>query len=308
MQTIVISGSSGLVGSALLPILKDSGHRVRRLVRGAAGSSPETIYWDPDSGRLDPADLEGADAVVHLGGESIASGRWTAQRRQRIRDSRVISTRLLARSIAGLERPPKVFACASAVGYYGNRGAERLTEEALPGEGFLAGVTRQWEEAAEPARAAGVRVVNLRFGVVLSPRGGALRQMLPLFRFGLAGRLGGGEQIWSWVAIDDAAGAVCHVLAKETLSGPVNVTAPEPVSNRQFTAALARVLRRPALLPVPGFALRIALGAMADELLLASACAVPKRLLDSGYAFAHADLMSALRHLVGASARSGGSA
>ncbi|NLZ02528.1 MAG: DUF1731 domain-containing protein, partial [Pirellulaceae bacterium] len=168
--------------------------------------------------------------------------------------------------------------------------------------------TRQWEEAAEPARAAGVRVVNLRFGVVLSPRGGALRQMLPLFRFGLAGRLGGGEQIWSWVAIDDAAGAVCHVLANHTLSGPVNVTAPEPVSNRQFTAALARVLRRPALLPVPGFALRIALGAMADELLLASACAVPQRLLDSGYAFAHADLMSALRHLVGASARSGGSA
>jgi len=295
---IAVSGSSGLVGSALISSLISGGNRVRRLVRREPDRAAGDIAWDPAASRLDPADLEGVDAVVHLAGESIASGRWSEEKRKRIRDSRVGSTRLLADTIARLERPPQVLICASAVGYYGDRGQECLSEEAAAGKSFLAQVCAEWEAAAEPARAAGIRVVNLRFGVVLAPNGGALRQMLPLFRLGLGGRLGTGEQYWSWIGIDDAVGAVEHVLANASLSGPVNMTAPAPVTNREFTAVLARVLRRPAWLPAPSAALRLALGPMADELLLASARALPNRLLDSGYAFRHAELESALRHLL----------
>jgi uncharacterized protein len=298
VMTIAISGTSGLVGTALIPLLTTQGHSVRRLVRSEPNRSTGEIGWDPARGGMAPDDLEGLDAVIHLGGESIASGRWTKRKQKRIRDSRVESTRLVAETLARMERPPKVLLCASAVGYYGDRGNESLNEEATPGQSFLADVCQQWEQAAEPARKAGIRVANLRFGVVLSPIGGALTQMLPLFRLGLGGRLGSGRQYWSWIAIDDAIGAVGHALANEHLSGPINVTAPAPVTNRQFTAILAKVLRRPAVLPAPSTALRLALGPMADELLLASARALPDRLLDSGYAFRNADLESALRHLL----------
>jgi len=296
---IAVSGASGLVGSALIPLLTTQGHSVRRLVRGEPNRPEGEIGWDPATGRLVPAELEGIDAVIHLGGESIASGRWTEKKRKRIRDSRVESTRLLAETLARMENAPKVLLCASAIGYFGDRGNDRLNEEAAPGEGFLADVCQQWEEAADAAREAGIRVANLRFGVVLSSKGGALRQMLPLFRFGLGGRLGSGNQFWSWIGIDDVTGAVSHTLADENLSGPINVTAPEPVTNRQFTAILATVLRRPAVLPAPAAALRVALGAMADELLLASARALPERLIESGFEFGHKDLESTLRHLLG---------
>jgi hypothetical protein len=296
---IALSGASGLVGSSLIPLLTAEGHTVRRLVRGKTRLSESEIGWDPAGGRLQPADLQRVDAVIHLAGESIASGRWTEEKRKRIRDSRVDSTRLLAETLARIERPPKILLCASAVGYYGNRGNELLNEESSPGQGFLAGTCRQWEEAAEPARQAGIRVANLRFGVILSRHGGALRQMLPLFRFGLGGRLGSGHQYWSWIGIGDAVAAICHILIDESLSGPVNLTAPEPVTNRHFTAILAKVLHRPAVLPAPSVALRLALGPMADELLLASARALPDRLLKSGYEFRHSDLESALRHLLG---------
>lgn len=295
---MVVSGASGLVGLALTASLVAGGNRVRRLVRREPDQGAGDIAWDPAAGRLGPADLEGVDAVVHLGGESIASGRWSEEKRKRIRDSRVGSTRLLAETLARMERPPQVLICASAVGYYGDRGHECLSEEAAAGKSFLAQVCAEWEAAAEPARAAGIRVVNLRFGVVLAPNGGALRQMLPLFRLGLGGRLGTGDQYWSWIGIDDAVGAVEHVLAVDSLSGPVNVTAPVPVTNREFTAVLARVLRRPAWLPAPSAALRLALGPMADELLLASTRALPKQLLDSGYVVRHAELESALRYLL----------
>ncbi len=295
---IALSGASGLVGSALVALVEAEGHTVRRLVRGEPRQSEGEIGWDPAGGRLQPTDLDGVDAVIHLAGESIASGRWTDEKRRRIRDSRVGSTRLMADTLARMEQPPKVMLCASAVGYYGDRGEETLAEDAAGGRGFLAETCRQWEEATRPAREAGIRVANLRFGMVLSPRGGALRQMLPWFRLGLGGRLGCGRQYWSWVGIDDSASAIYHVLTHTDLSGPINLTAPEPVTNRQFTAILARVVHRPALFPAPAAALRLALGTMADELLLASARAVPERLLKSGYSFRHTNLESALRHLL----------
>lgn len=298
-MTVAVSGGSGLVGRSLIPLLTTGGHSVRRLVRGEPDRSKHEVGWDPVKGKLDPADLEGVDAVIHLGGESIASGRWNENKRKRIRDSRVESTRLLAETLAGMATPPKVFLCASATGFYGYRGVETLTENSGPGQGFLSEVCREWEEAAAPACDAGIRVANLRFGVVLSPKGGALRQMLPLFRLGLGGRLGAGRQYWSWIAIDDAIGAAYHALVNDSLTGPINVTTPQPVTNREFTKTLAKVLRRPAIFPAPSAALRVALGPMADELLLASAKVNPEQLLQSGYEFRNADLESALRHLLG---------
>jgi uncharacterized protein (TIGR01777 family) len=295
---ILISGASGLIGSTLVKSLSGAGHEVTRLVRrGHPG--PAEIRWDPPAGHLDPASLEGFDAVVHLAGESIAAARWSRQRKARIRQSRVQGTRLLSSTLAGLGRPPGVLASASAIGYYGNRGDQQLDEESPLGSGFLAEVGRDWEAATGPAAEAGIRVVHLRTGMVLASRGGALARMLPLFRLGLGGRLGGGRQYVSWVTLDDVVGAVSHVLLTETLRGPVNLVAPQPVSNRQFTATLGRVLRRPTLLPAPRFALRIILGQVADELLLASTRVVPKRLLDTGYQFRHPELETALRHVLG---------
>lgn len=289
---ILVSGSSGLIGSALVPALSAEGHAVSRLVRGRPG--PGDVLWGPARGAVDAARLEGFDAAVHLAGESVA-GRWTRTKKAAVRDSRVRGTRLLAEAFSRLSRPPQVLICASAVGFYGDRGDEVLTEQSAPGSDFLAGVCREWEAAAAPAAERGMRVAHLRFGVVLSPRGGALARMLPPFRLGLGGVIGSGRQYMSWISLDDAVGAVRHVLLNGSLAGPVNVTAPQPVTNRQFTRALGRALGRPTIFPMPAFAARLAFGEMADALLLSGARAEPARLLSSGYAFRTPDLEGALR-------------
>jgi uncharacterized protein (TIGR01777 family) len=296
---IAVSGSTGLVGSEVVTALSAAGHEVVRLVRHPTAPGEKSVRWDPEKGEVDAAGLEGLDAVVHLAGENIASGRWTPAKKASIRDSRVKGTRLLSVALAGLARPPKTLVCASAVGYYGDRGADVLTEESPPGAGYLPEVCRDWEAATEAAGRMGIRVVALRIGVVLSPGGGALSRMLPPFRLGLGGVIGNGRQYVSWVALDDLAGIVLHVLTREDLRGPVNAVAPVPVTNRELTDALGNVLSRPTLLPVPAFALRLALGEMADALLLASARVVPRRLEETGYRFRFPELSVALHHLLG---------
>jgi uncharacterized protein len=299
---VAVSGASGFIGGALVRHLTTKGHRVRALVRRPPG--PEEIGWDPVAGRLDPNDLEGLDAVVHLAGENIGV-RWTRNRKAKIRNSRIQGTRLLSEALARTHRHPQVLVSGSALGIYGDRGDETLTENSAlgPSDDFLAGVVQEWENAADPARTAGIRVVHPRFGLVLSPDGGALGKMLLPFRLGLGGRLGDGSQWMSWISLDDAAGALVHVLLNPGLSGPVNVTAPAPVRNRDFTRTLGRALSRPTPFPVPALALRLALGEMADSTLLASARMLPERLLASGYRFAHPDLETALRHVLGADRR-----
>lgn len=292
---IAVTGAGGLVGSTLVPLLTTGGHRVTRLVRRAAGEGEAT--WDPASG-IAAAALDGVDALVHLAGESIAAARWTAAVKQRIRDSRVQGTRLLSEALASSPLPPKVLVCASAIGFYGDRGAEELTEESAAGTGFLADVVRDWELATVSARTAGVRVVNLRLGVVLSRDGGALAKMLLPFKLGAGGRVGDGRQYWSWISIDDAAGAIYHALMTGDLSGPVNAVSPHPVTNIEFTKTLGRVLRRPTVFPMPAFAARLALGEMADDLLLASARVFPRQLERTGYPFRQPLLETALRHVL----------
>lgn len=301
-MNILVTGSSGLVGSALVPSLKQEGHTVTRLVRSAPAAGEKAVTWDPEKGQLSAAALDGMDAVVHLAGENIAAGRWNAERKARIRDSRVKGTRLLSDTLARLERPPRVLVSASAIGYYGSRGDEVLTEESHLGGGFLAEVCRDWEEAATPAARHGIRVVLLRYGVIFSGHGGALAKMLMPFRLGLGGRIGDGRQYVSWLALDDAVGAVHHALATEALAGPVNAVAPHPVTNAEFTRILGRVLGRPTVFPMPAFAARLAFGEMADELLLASQRVKPARLLDTNYPFRFPDLEGALRHLLGKTA------
>jgi uncharacterized protein (TIGR01777 family) len=305
---VLISGASGLIGSALVQRLTgtddEPGRHAPALIVRLVRSEPRPdtseisreseIFWDPSTGELDPPALEGFDAVVHLAGENIARGRWTAEKRARIRDSRVRGTRLLCGALAETARRPKVLVSASAVGYYGDRGDEDLDETSPAGSGFLADVCREWEAATEPAAAAGIRVVCVRLGVVLARHGGALARMLPIFRFGLGGRLGSGRQYMSWIVLRDAVEAICHAIAVETLSGPVNLVAPNPVTNRQFTKALGRALHRPTLFPAPAFMLRLALGEMADALLLASARVLPRRLLATGFRFHAAHLEDAL--------------
>lgn len=291
MGRVAVTGASGMIGQALCARLAADGWAVTRLVRGAAGDGE--ARWSPDDGALDPS-VDGVDAVVHLAGESIAGGRWSPERKARIRDSRSVGTRRLCEGLAGLRRPPAVLVSASAIGIYGDRGDEVLTEASAPGEGFLAEVCRGWEEAAAPARDAGVRVVHLRIGIVLDAAGGALKAMLTPFRLGVGGRLGSGAQWVSWVSLHDVTGAAAHVLASD-LSGPVNAVGPSPVTNAELTRALASALHRPALVPAPAFALRMAMGReMADELLLASARVRPARLVEAGYAFRHPTLESAL--------------
>lgn len=296
---VCISGSSGLIGSTLVPFLTTGGHRVRRIVRQKSSDDPNLISWDAASGTLDAEKLEGTDVVVHLAGENIAAGRWTEAKKSRVLQSRVKGTLELAQTLARLERPPRVLVVASATGYYGNRGDAVLDEDAGPGSGFLADVCRQWEAAAEPAVDRGIRVVHARFGIVLSPRGGALAKVLPLFRLGLGGRLGDGQSYWSWISSDDAVGAIHHAIITPSIAGPMNVVTPNPVRNAEFTRTLARVLGRPALLPVPAFALRTTLGDVADEMLLASTRVIPRRLFAAGYEFRHPTLEGALRHLLG---------
>ncbi len=296
-MNILVSGSHGLIGTALVPALLARGHRIAHLVRTPGPSAPDQVAWDPAAGQIDARAIEGIDAAIHLAGESLAAGRWTAARKARIRDSRVQGTRLLASALARLTRKPETLICASATGYYGDRGDEILVEESAPGAGFLAGVCREWEAAAEPARAAGIRVAHLRSGVVLSPTGGALARLVPVFRLGLGGRLGNGRQFMPWIALDDEIEAIVHVLTRGDLRGPVNLVSPIPVTNREFTAALGRVLRRPTLFPVPEGILRLALGEVAGEL-FASQRVHPARLLGTGYAFRHPELEGALRRFI----------
>ncbi|MCD6028124.1 MAG: Cell division inhibitor [Thermomicrobiales bacterium] len=297
-QRIAISGASGLVGSQLVAFLRTGGHDVFRIVRRQPTAADE-IFWDPAAGRIDAAALEGMDAVIHLAGVSIAGGRWTAARRDAILDSRVQGTSLLAETLASLRRPPKVLVSASGIGYYGDAGGTILTEGNPVGDGFLADVCRAWEDAAAPATASGIRVVHPRFGVVLAGSGGLLARMAPVFRLGLGGPLGGGEQFMSWIALDDALGVLLHAIADDRLAGPVNAVAPHAVANRDFAETLGRVLGRPAVLRTPAPALRLAAGALADELLLASQRATPARLTEVGFAFAFPTLEAALRQELG---------
>lgn len=299
LQHIAITGSSGLVGSELIPFLTTGGHRVTRVVRGSGGKNQAT--WNPAQRQFDASQLDGVTAVVHLAGENIAGGRWNDEQKKRIEDSRVGGTRLLCEGLAQMQNPPQVLVSASAVGFYGDRGEEILDESSGPGRGFLAEVAQKWEAATQPASDAGIRVVNLRFAMILHPQDGALAKMLTPFKLGAGGIVGNGAQYWSWIAIDDVAGAIHHALMSDSLSGPVNAVAPDAVTNREFTKTLGKVLSRPTVVPLPALAAKLALGEMAEELLLASARVEPGKLRESGYEFRHARLEDALRFLLGRS-------
>jgi uncharacterized protein len=296
---IAVSGATGLIGQQLCAFLTTGGHTVHRLVRPGRGlPAIGDVAWDPDAGTIDAAALDGVNAVIHLAGEPV-SERWTEAHKRAILHSRVAGTTLLARTLAALPTPPRVFLSTSAIGFYGD-GADRvLDESAARGSGFLADVCEQWEGAAAPAADRGIRVVHPRLGVVLSPRGGALAKLLPPFRLGAGGKLGSGQQWMSWIDLDDAIGALQFLLFTDALSGPVNVTAPEPVTNEQFSHTLAHVLGRPALATVPPFALRLLFGEMADGMLLAGQRAVPTALTAAGFRFRHRELETALRFELG---------
>jgi uncharacterized protein (TIGR01777 family) len=293
---IVISGASGLIGTQLVAKLSSSGHDVVRLVRRSPKSGE--IQWNPKSGTLDAAALEGTDAVIHLSGAGIGDKRWTDGYRKEILDSRTATTALLAKTMASLSRKPSVFLSGSAIGIYGARNDEQLTEVSTHGTGFLAEVCEQWEAAAKPAVDAGIRTVYLRTGIVLSPKGGALKKLLPLFKLGVGGKFGNGKQWQSWISIDDEIGAIEHLLTAN-VSGAVNLTAPNPVTNAEFTKVLASVLKRPAIVPVPTFAPKILLGGeLADALLFTGQRVIPAALNASGYMFKHTTLESAFRSLL----------
>ena len=299
---IIVTGASGLIGSALVPTLVADGHQVTRLVRDTGGTTPppanvRDVLWNPACGELDAASVAGHDAAIHLAGENVADARWTKEKKQRIRDSRVQGTSLLAATLARLDPAPRALLCASAIGYYGDRGNEQLTEASAPGTDFLAGVCQEWEAAADAARAVGMRVVSLRFGVVLSADGGALAKMLTPFKLGVGGKVGDGTQYLSWITLGDAVGAIRHALVNEDMSGAVNVVAPAPATNAEFTHALGHAVGRPTLLSVPAFALRLGFGEMADAL-LSSARVEPAQLKATGYQFQHPTLDGALRSLL----------
>ena len=299
-MNVLVSGSTGLIGEALVTELEAGGHRVVRLSRSSRGGA---VRWDPMRGEIEAERLTGIDAAVHLAGESIAganpvTGRWTSKRKARILESRTKGTRLLAETLARLPAPPRVLVSASAIGYYGDRGDEVLREESASGNSFLGEVCREWEAAADPARGAGVRVVHPRIGIVLSPEGGALGRTLPIFKLGIGGRIGSGRQYWPWVALDDVIGAILHVLSTESLEGPVNVGSPNPLTNAEYTKTVGRVLNRPTIFPLPAPAARLMLGEVADALLLASQRIEPAKLKETGYQFRYPELEGALRHLL----------
>jgi uncharacterized protein (TIGR01777 family) len=296
-MNILVTGASGLIGTALVASLTSGGHEVTRLVRRQPTAGEKAARWDPMAGTIEASAIEGVDAVVHLAGENIAE-RWTPAKKANIRDSRVKGTQLLCETLARLSSPPKILVSASAIGYYGDRGEAILTDDSPPGRGFLSEVCRAWEAATEPARQQGIRVVQLRMGVVLSAAGGALAKILPPFRLGLGGVLGSGRQYMSWIALDDVVGAIQHVIITEALQGPTNAAAPRAVTNQEFTKTLGKVLGRPTVFPLPAFAARLMFGEMADELLLASARIQPIKLLASGYQFRYPELEDALRHLL----------
>jgi len=294
---VAISGSSGLIGTALIQALTAAGHRIVRIVRGAA--TGDAVSWDPQAETIDGAALEGMDAVVHLAGAGIGDHRWTDAYKQELVDSRVRGTTLIATTLAGRQRPPAVLVSASAVGWYGDRGDDTVDERSGPGSGFLADLCQQWEAAADPARAAGIRVVHTRSGIVLSDKGGALKKQLLLFKLGLGGRFGSGQQWQSWIGLDDEVGAILHALTAD-IAGPVNLTAPNPVRNIEFTKTLGSVLHRPTILPVPSFGPKLLLGPeLADVLLFEGQRVMPTVLESSGYAFRHPTLEASLRAILG---------
>lgn len=296
---VLLSGASGLIGSSVQPRLKQAGHQVVRLVRPPKAAGPDAVSWDPAAGWIEVGRLQGIDAAIHLSGDSLL-GRWTPEKKRRVRASREGSTKLLAESLAALSPPPRALITASASGYYGSRGDELLTEDSAPGTGFLADVCRDWEAAAHPAANAGIRVVHVRTGLVLAPDGGLLASMLLPFQLGLGGPIGDGRAWWSWITIDDIAGVYRFALERDTLRGPINGAAPNPVTNGEFAQALGNVLGRPAGLPVPPMALRLLFGEeAAKEATLASARLVPARLQQAGFPFEFSDLSAALRHVLG---------
>jgi len=292
---LLVSGSSGLIGTALVPALTASGYHITHLVRSGL-SSEGRVVWDPAK-PVAPESVSGFDAVVHLAGESIV-GRWTEEKKRRIVESRVLGTRHLAESLAKTSPAPRVLVCASAIGYYGDRGNEILGEESTPGSGFLPEVCKEWESATQPAADAGIRTAQTRFGVVLSRDGGALAKMLTPFRLGIGGKVGSGRQWMSWIDLQDVVGAILHILNTDSLRGPVNVVGPNPVTNAEVTRTLASVLSRLAVFPMPAFAARLVFGQMADELLLASQRVEPAKLVACGFVFLHPDLNGALRAIL----------
>ena len=300
LTRILISGASGLIGTSLIRASGANQISLTRLVRKSRPESQQEICWSPQSSpaMADAAQLEGFDAVIHLSGANIGAHRWTAAYKREIVESRVQSTHALAQLLAGLKNPPRAFLCASATGIYGNRGDEILTESSAPGSGFLAETCVQWEAAAQPAKDAGIRVVHLRFGAGLSLEGGALAKLLPIFRMGLGGKLGSGKQWMSWMSLPDVVSAIFHIIQEAQLSGPVNMVSPILVTNAEFTRTLANVLHRPAIFTVPAFALRIVVGEMADEAVLASTRVLPARLAETGFHFQHARLALALESLL----------
>jgi len=297
--TFLISGASGLLGSSLVPFLTTGGHRVIRLVRKSPLSAENEVFWDPASGLLDLDGIENIDVVIHLAGESIGQGRWTKEKKKKIVESRNKSTSLIAEKIAKLDPLPKVLISASAIGYYGNRGDKPLTEEDTCGADFISGVCSEWEQAAASAKIKGVRTVFLRIGITLSPLGGALNKLLLPFKLCLGGKLGPGNQYMSWIGIDDVIGAIYHVVSNNNIEGPINVVAPNPVTNLEFTKTLGKVLSRPTLFSVPETVIKPAFGEMGREILLSSTRVVPNKLLATGYRFRNPDLEGALRHLLG---------
>ena len=307
-RKIVVTGSTGLIGRHIIPFFWTQKCQVLRLVRPSSDRTevvrmfpnPEpTFSWDPQAGSIDKVALENVDAVLHLAGDNVGKGRWNDEKKERLRESRMASTRLLVDTILAMKQPPKVFICASAIGYYGDRGDEILDESKTVGKGFLASLCEEWESITAPLSQAGVRVVNLRIGVVLSPKGGALGAMLPAFQAGGGGPIGPGSQYLSWISPDDLAGAIYHCISTESISGPVNLVAPNPVQNKKFAETLGHVLFRPAFLPMPAMAARILFGEFADEALLASARVTPKKLIESGYVFRDPDLETALKCQLG---------
>ncbi|MEP6568163.1 MAG: TIGR01777 family oxidoreductase [Acidobacteriota bacterium] len=294
---ILIGGSHGLVGTALIKSLTAAGHEIVRLVRHAPTSKSE-VEWSPDRYSIALARIEGFDAVINLAGESIAEGSWTDDKKRRIRESRVKGTKLLGDALANLTVPPKTFLCASAIGYYGNRGDELLTEASSQGNDFLSEVCAEWEQATALAKEKGIRVVNARFGVILDTDGGALKKMLPPFRLGVGGKVGSGKQWMSWIALDDVVGALNFALVTESLRGPVNFVAPNPVTNAEFTRTLGKALSRPTLFPIPAFAIKLLFGEMGEALLLGGQRVEAEILKSTGYEFQHSQLEPALRHIL----------
>jgi uncharacterized protein (TIGR01777 family) len=297
-MTFLIAGASGLVGGALIPFLKSQGHEVVRLVRRKARGNAE-IFWNPAAGELDAAKLRGVDVVINLAGENVAGGRWTKTRREAILNSRVMATRTLVSTIEKMKHRPFVLVSASATGIYGNRGDERVNEESMRGTGFLAEVCKAWENETAAVEALGLRAVALRAGVVLTPSGGALAKMLPAFKAGLGGEMGSGRQWFSWISVEDFVGAIYHAVIDQRCGGPVNAVAPGAVTNAEFTETLARVLKRPTLLPVPAWGLKMIFGQMAEEALLSGARVEPLRLDEARYGFRYGKLEDALRHVLG---------